>query len=175
MSTGGAIWESGLRRQSPVLLATLALALATPVWGDWHDHFFGHHGQTGGTASDPHVDSFVTGVLLIIAAGVGTLLFVGPVLVIYARRIRTTLSVVSLVNALLYASRVAVAPYPGGVRGRLQPPGLWYTLGELLLLLLLILVVAFVLATIQRIVHKVRAAARAKTAEPSASTEHYGH
>jgi hypothetical protein len=173
MSTGGMRRESGLRRRSATLLLTL-LTLVTPAWGDWHDHLFGHHGQVGTTPPDPQLDSLVTGVLLILVAGAGTLLLVGPFLLIYARRIRTTFSVVSLVNALIYASRVAVTPYPGGIRGRLRPPGLWYTLGELLLLLLLILLVASVLAAIQWVIRRIRGVRAGSVAVPSVERPHAG-
>lgn len=135
----------------------LLLAYAAPTtWGDWHDLV--GHGHHGGGPSDPHADAFITSAVLIVAASATILLFVGPALIVWARRIRSTFAVVPLANALIYLGHVAARPYPGGRGARFRSPGLWYTLGEILLLLLLTLLIVVVVAGTQWVVRKVRSA-----------------
>ncbi|NLE59966.1 MAG: hypothetical protein GX616_16560 [Planctomycetes bacterium] len=133
----------------------LAMTSAQPAWADWDDHW--HH-HSGGGPGDPNVDAFVSGVLLIVSASAAILFFLGPVLIIRARRIRDTLWIVPLVNLLLYLLSITLRRYPGGFAARFRPPGLWYTIGEGILLLLLTGLLILVLAIIQWTVRKIRAA-----------------
>ncbi len=150
-----------IKRLTTLLL--LLLASAQPARADWDDHWH-HHG--GGGPPDPNVDAFVSGVLLIFAASAGILLFLGPVLIIRVRRIRNTFWLVPLANLLFYLLSITLRGYPGGFAARFRPPGLWYTIAEGMLLLLLTGLIILVLAAIQWVVRKIRAATSQK--EPAA-------
>lgn len=136
----------------PLVLFLLCLALTTQTaWCDW-DHFSHHGGGSPDVPVDPVFDAFMMTAVLVIAASVGLLLFGGPVLIIFTRRIRDTLWIIPAANLLLYLVSIFVRPYPGGLIERFRPPGLYYTLTEIALLLILSFIVAVIIAVIQWIV-----------------------
>jgi len=59
-------------------------------------------------------------------------------------------------NLLLYLISIYLRSYPGGFAARFEPPGLAYTIGEIVLLLVLSLIVMLILAAIRWFVNKVK-------------------
>jgi hypothetical protein len=117
---------------------------------------------------DPLMDAFFVGVVVTILCSVGILVFCCPFLVVWVRRIRDIFWVVPTLNLALYFAGAAVRVYPGGFLARFRPPGLWYTLFEIALVLALSLVVATVTALAQWSIRKVRSLFGARNAELSA-------
>src|SRR4051794_14647394 len=103
----------------------LALSART-AFADWHHH----HGGGSDLSADPHFDAFMLTNLLVMAASLVLLLFGGPGLIIWGRRIRDTLWLVPSANLLLYVLSISLRPYPGGFAARFQSPGLPYTIAE---------------------------------------------
>ena len=102
------------------------------------------------------MDAFVVTVLLILVSAVVVLLFCCPFLVIRVRRIRDLFWVIPSANLALYLLSIALRPYPGGFIARVQPPGLWYTLIEIFIVLFLSLLIASVTAGVTWLTRKIR-------------------
>jgi len=136
------------------LTATVFTLLASAQTGlcDWHNH----HSHSDGGTPNPAFDSFMWTSILIVAASIAILFFVGPVLLIRNRRIRDLFWMVPLANMGLYILSISVRQYPGGFTARFHPPGVTNTVLEFALLLLSSFLVALVLAIIQWIVRNVR-------------------
>lgn len=118
-------------------------------------HFVGHHGGSS-SAPDPQVDAFVATVMIIALSSVAVLLFCCPFLAIRIRRIRDLFWVVPSSNLALYILSIALREYPAGFGARFSPPGVWYTLAEVIIVLLLSLVVASVTACAMWLVRTIR-------------------
>jgi hypothetical protein len=147
-----------------VLLLLLLVLWTPPAWCDLHHHLGSGHPDA---PPDPLVDAFVWGSLLIVAASLALLVIGGPLLFLWTRRIRDLFWAVPLANLLLYLLSIALRSHPGGRGARFHPPGLWYTIAEVVLLVLSSLVVASILAAIRWLFRKFRppreAASRAGT------------
>ena len=130
---------------------------------DWHRHGGGFSGPGG--MPDPHIDAFAVGVIVAILSSVGLMVLCCPFLVVRVRRIRDIFWIVPAINLGLYFASAAVRVYPGGFLARFRPPGLWYTLAEVALVLVLSLLVAIVTALVQWTVRKVRLLLGRKNAE----------
>ena len=124
----------------------------------------GHHGADA-SAPDPHVQAFAITVLLVVLSTVFILLFCCPFLIIRVRRIRDLFWIIPSLNLALYLLSIAVRSYPGGFSARFQPPGLWFTLVEVFLVLVLSLVVATLNACVLWLIRKLRR----RKAEPVAT------
>jgi hypothetical protein len=142
-----------MTKRLAILLLVLMVASQT-AWGDWHFHH-GRHGSS--PPGDPDVEAFLDTVSLIIAASIAILFLGGPVLIIWTRRARDAFWLVPSVNLLLYVLSIRLRSYPGGFTARFRPPGLWYTIGEIFVLLLISLAVAAILAGIRWLVRRIQA------------------
>jgi len=133
---------------------------------DWH-----HHGGSTGPDGlpDPHMDAFFAGLVVTVLCSIGILIFCSPFLAVRVRRIRDIFWVVPTINLSLYFATAALRVYPGGFPARFRPPGLWYTLAEVTLVLVFGLLVATVTAVVQWTVRKLKSLLARKNAEPGAS------
>ena len=139
-------------------LATIVLCLAITTqiaWCDWDHHFY-HGGHDSDLSSDPNFVAFVWTMVLAIVASAVLLFLAGPFLIIFTRRTRDILWIVPLANLLLYLLSISLRSYPGGFAARFRPPGLIYTLVEIVLLLVMSFIIALILAAIQWLVRKAR-------------------
>ncbi len=134
--------------------------------GGLHD-FFEHHGSHTASSGDPQFDAFMVTLLIIVLCAVGVLFFCCPFLVVRVRRIRDLFWVIPSLNLALYLLSITLRTYPGGFRGHFQPPGLWFTILEILLLLLLSLMVASLSAGIMWLKRKLRGRKAESAAAPS--------
>ncbi|OQX22892.1 MAG: hypothetical protein BWK80_28800 [Desulfobacteraceae bacterium IS3] len=138
-------------RRFTIFFLLLAGSIQT-AWCDW-----GHHrSRSSDIPADPHLDAFIATVFIAIIANAVLLLFAGPIMVIFSRRIRDMLWSIPAMNLLLYLISIYLRSYPGGFAARFEPPGLAYTIGEIVLLLVLSLIVILILAAIRWFVNKVK-------------------
>jgi len=139
-------------RAMKVMLCLLTLLMPCCGLGD----LFEHHSSPS-SIPDPEVEAFAVTAMLIVLSALVVLLFCCPFLVVKVRRIRDLFWIIPSANLGLYLLSIALRAYPGGFMARIRPPGLWFTLLEVLLVLMLSLVVAtlsagvmWVLGTIRR-------------------------
>ena len=76
------------------------------AWCDW-----GHHrSYHSDVPTDPHLDAFIETIFMAIIANAVLLFFAGPIMVIFARRIRLR---IPMINLLLYLVYICLSAYPG--------------------------------------------------------------
>jgi hypothetical protein len=122
------------------------------AWCDWGHH----HSRSSDIPADPHLDAFIATVFMAIIANAALLLFAGPISIIFSRRIRGMFWSIPAINLLMYLISIYLRSYPGGFAARFEPPGLAYTIGEIVILLVLSLIVILILAAIRWFVNKVK-------------------
>lgn len=138
-----------------VLLVGMLPQYAVADW-DWDEH----RGRDSDFPADPNFDAFMWTVIPGIGVTALLLLFSGPIIVIWGRRIRDTFWIVPLANFLLYVLSITLRSYPGGFAARFRVPGLAYTITEILLLLVISLCAAVIIAAVQWVVRKSRSLLR---------------
>ena len=141
-----------------------------PVYGMF-DLFEHHH--SSGAAPDPHLDAFAVMLTVVVLAAFAVLcvftvlLLCVPVFSLRVRRIRDLFWVIPAANLALYFLSIAVQAYPGGFAARFRPPGVWYTLTEVGIVVVLSLVTATLMAVATWLVRKIRG----RPAEPKKEEE----
>lgn len=126
---------------------------------------FEHH-SSHSSAPDPEVEAFVVTTLLIVLSAVVVLLTCCPFLAVKVRRIRDLFWVIPSLNLGLYLLSIVFRPYPGGFIARIRPPGLWFTLLEVFLVLMLSSIVATLNACVMWVLRIIRRRRSEPTAAP---------
>lgn len=120
-------------------------ALVAPV-ADWHH---GHSSGSGGSEvyGGPEVFGvFVFSCLLLFAGSVVVGCAGGPIVLVLTRKARQLFWAIPGANLVIYLVVLLARPYLGGFAAQFRPPGLVYTVIEVVLLLLVSLVLSAVLA-----------------------------